>query len=164
ALGSCPFDDEGIITKTQRYLVDKGSIEGALWDLWSAAKRGIKPTGNGFRGSYRDLPEPGFSSLRVKNGLRDSSTLIGELEEGLIVDSVLGLGQSNIASGYFSCNVQLGFYVKEGEIQGRVKDVMISGNAYQALLNLKEISRNSRWIGGKILLPYLLVEPIEINA
>ncbi len=164
ALGSCPFDDEGIITKTQRYLVDKGSLEGALWDLWSAAKRGIKPTGNGFRGSYRDLPEPGFSSLRVKNGLRDSSTLIGELEEGLIVDSVLGLGQSNIASGYFSCNVQLGFYVKEGEIQGRVKDVMISGNAYQALLNLKEISRNSRWIGGKILLPYLLVEPIEINA
>jgi len=164
ALGSCPFDDEGIITKTQRYLVDKGSLEGALWDLWSAAKRGIKPTGNGFRGSYRDLPEPGFSSLRVKNGLRDSSTLIGELEEGLIVDSVLGLGQSNIASGYFSCNVQLGFYVKEGEIQGRVKDVMISGNAYQALLNLKEISRNSRWIGGRILLPYLLVEPIEINA
>lgn len=164
ALGSCPFDDEGIITKTQRYLVDKGSLEGALWDLWSAAKRGIKPTGNGFRGSYRDLPEPGFSSLRVKNGLRDSSTLIGELEEGLIVDSVLGLGQSNIASGYFSCNVQLGLYVKEGEIQGRVKDVMISGNAYQALLNLKEISRNSRWIGGKILLPYLLVEPIEINA
>ncbi|MBP9015653.1 MAG: TldD/PmbA family protein, partial [Candidatus Atribacteria bacterium] len=95
ALGSCPFDDEGIITKTQRYLVDKGSLEGALWDLWSAAKRGIKPTGNGFRGSYRDLPEPGSSSLRVKNGLRDSSTLIGELEEGLIVDSVLGLGQSN---------------------------------------------------------------------
>ncbi|MDI3542406.1 MAG: PmbA protein [Candidatus Atribacteria bacterium] len=164
ALGSCPFDDEGIITKDQRYLVDKGSLESALWDLWSAAKRGVKPTGNGFRSSYRDLPEPGFSSLRIKNGLRDNSTLIEELEEGLVVDSVLGLGQSNVASGYFSCNVQLGFYVKEGEIKGRVKDVMISGNAYQALLNLKEISRDSRWIGGRILLPYLLVEPIEVNG
>lgn len=163
ALGSCPFDDEGIMTRAQKYLINKGKVESAFWDLWSAAKKGIKPTGNGFRGSYRDLPEPGFSSLRVKNGLRDSSTLIGELEEGLIVDSVLGLGQSNVASGYFSCNVHLGFYVKGGEIQGRVKDVMISGNTYQALFNLKEISRDSRWIGGRILLPYLLVEPIEVN-
>ncbi|HPU08089.1 MAG TPA: TldD/PmbA family protein [Candidatus Atribacteria bacterium] len=163
ALGSCPFDDEGIMTKTQRYLINEGKIESALWDLWSAAKRGINPTGNGFRSSYRDLPEPGFSSLRVKKGLRGKSTLVGELEEGLVVDSVLGLGQSNIASGYFSCNVQLGFYVKGGEVQGRVKDVMISGNAYQALSNIKEISRDNCWIGGRILLPYLLVEPIEVN-
>ncbi len=163
ALGSCPFDDEGIMTKAQRSIIDRGRVESAFWDLWSAAKKGIKPTGNGFRSSYRDLPEPGFSSLRVKNGLRNSDTLIGELEEGLIVDSVLGLGQSNVASGYFSCNVQLGFYVKKGEIQGRVKDVMISGNAYPALFNLKEISRDSRWIGGRILLPYLLIEPVEVN-
>ncbi len=88
------------MTRAQKYLINKGKVESAFWDLWSAAKKGIKPTGNGFR-VYRDLPEPGFSSLRVKNGLRDSSTLIGELEEGLIVDSVLGLGQSNVALRLF---------------------------------------------------------------
>ncbi len=58
-----------------------------------------------------------------------------------------------LPSGYFSCNVHLGFYVKGGEIQGRVKDVMISGNTYQALFNLKEISRDSRWIGVESCFP-----------
>ena len=107
-----------------------------------------------------------FLALRVKKrfatlGEEHFGGRIGRGLEWWIV--FLGLGQSNIASGYFSCNVQLGFYVKGGEVQGRVKDVMISGNAYQALSNIKEISRDNCWIGGRILLPYLLVEPIEVN-
>lgn len=164
ALGSCPFDDEGILTPEERVLVESGKVEDGFWDLWSAARTGRKTTASGFRRSPWDMPEPGFSVLKVKNGLRDRETLVEELEEGLVVDSLLGLGQSNIASGFFSCGVQLGFYVKGGEIQGRVKNVMISGNAYEALKNIRELSRDCRWVQGSILAPYILVEPIQVNA
>ncbi|MEN3185412.1 MAG: TldD/PmbA family protein [Atribacterota bacterium] len=164
SMGTCPFDDEGVVTQKEKYIIDNGKLENGFFDLWSAARLKKTPCGNGFRVSYQDLPEPGFGTLRVKNGLRDRETLVEELEEGLIVDSVLGLGQSNIASGSFSCGVQLGFYVKGGEIQGRVKDVMISGNVYRALQDIKELSRDDRWVYGKMRLPYILVEPIEIEA
>jgi PmbA protein len=163
-LGSCPFDDEGVVTQKEQFIVENGKLENGFFDLWSAARLGRVPGGHGFRASYHELPEPGFGALRVKNGLRDRETLVEELEEGLIVDSVLGLGQSNVASGAFSCGIQLGFYVKGGEIQGRVKDVMVSGNVYHALQNIKELSRDDRWIYGKMLLPYILVEPLEIET
>lgn len=164
ALGSCPFDDEGILTPGERVLVEKGRLEDGFWDLWSASKARRKTTASGFRRSPWDLPEPGFSVLKVRNGLRDRETLVEEIEEGLVVDSLLGLGQSNVASGAFSCGVQLGFYVKGGEIQGRVKNVMISGNAYDALKNIKEISRDFQWVQGNMLVPYVLVEPIQVDA
>ncbi|MGQ9473250.1 MAG: TldD/PmbA family protein, partial [Candidatus Caldatribacteriaceae bacterium] len=164
SLGSCPFDDEGIVTPTERVVIESGRLERGFFDLWSAIRMKQMPGGNGFRASYQDLPEPGFAALRIKNGLRDRETLVEELEEGLVVDSVLGLGQSNVASGSFSCGVQLGFYVQGGEIRGRVKDVMLNGNVYQALKNVKEISRDDRWVYGKMLLPYILVEPLQIEA
>lgn len=164
ALGACPFDDEGILTPEERVLVDRGKVEDGFWDLWSAAKARRKTTANGFRRSSGDLPEPAFSVLKVRSGLRDRETLVEEIEEGLVVDSLLGLGQSNIASGAFSCGVQLGFYVKGGEIQGRVKNVMVSGNAYDALKNVKEISRDAQWVQGNMLVPYILVEPLQVNA
>ncbi|MEN3202401.1 MAG: TldD/PmbA family protein [Atribacterota bacterium] len=164
ALGSCPFDDEGILTPGERVLVEKGKVEDGFWDLWSASKARRKTTASGFRRSPLDLPEPSFSVLKVSSGLRDRETLVEEIEEGLVVDSLLGLGQSNVASGVFSCGVQLGFYVKGGEIQGRVKNVMISGNAYDVLKNIKEVSRDSQWVQGSMLIPYTLVEPIQVNA
>jgi len=161
---ACPFDDEGIPTSQERSVIQDGKLEGYFLDLWSAARLGTSPSANGYRASFRSTPEPASAPLVVKNGLRDRETLVEEMEEGLIVDSVLGLGQSNIAAGVFSCNVQLGFWVKDGSIQGRVKDVMISGNAYQALREIREISRDNRWVWGKMLLPYMVVEPVSISS
>lgn len=163
-LGSCPFDDEGITTVRERELIVTGEVKSAFWDLFSAFLEGVEPSGNGFRQSYRALPYPELSCIKIKGGLRNQETLIEELERGLIVDSVLGLGQSNISSGHFSCNLNLGFYVEDGEIKGRVKNVMISGNAFEALKNIQEVSRDSRWIYGRWFLPWMVVEPIRVDA
>ncbi len=161
---ACPFDDEGVPTTSERNIIQEGKLEGYFLDLWSAARLGTASTANGYRASFRSTPEPVPAPLVVKNGLRDRETLVEEMEEGLIVDSVLGLGQSNIAAGVFSCNVQLGFWVKGGNIQGRVKDVMISGNAYQALRDIREISRDNRWVWGRMLFPYVLVNHVNLSS
>jgi len=163
-LGSCPFDDEGIMTVRKRELIVAGEVKSAFWDLFSAFLEGVEPSGNGFRQSYRTLPYPELSCVKIKGGLRSQETLIEELEKGLIVDSVLGLGQSNVSAGHFSCNVNLGFCVEDGEIRGRVKNVMISGNAFEALRNIQEVSRDARWVYGRWLLPWMVVEPIRADA
>ncbi|HSV30723.1 MAG TPA: TldD/PmbA family protein [Atribacteraceae bacterium] len=164
SLGSAPFDDEGVETIPERKIIEEGKLESYFLDLWAAEKGGFPASSGGYRHSYRELPEPGFGSLMLECGLRDRETLIEEMERGLIVDSVLGLGQSNVAGGHFSCNVQLGFLVEGGIVQGRVKDLMISGNVYQVLQGVREISRDNRWIHGRMLLPCMLVEPVQVDS
>ena len=45
----------------------------------------------------------------------------------------LGLGQGNPINGEFSVNLFLGYKIENGKLVGRVKDVMLAGNAFDAL-------------------------------
>jgi PmbA protein len=62
------------------------------------------------------------------------------------VHQFLGLGQGNPINGEFSINVGLGYKIENGEIAGRVKDVMLAGNAYDALKNITALSREREWV------------------
>ncbi|MGC8777960.1 MAG: metallopeptidase TldD-related protein, partial [Candidatus Caldatribacteriaceae bacterium] len=44
-LGSCPFDDEGIVTQKERFIVENGRLENGFFDLWSAARLKQVPGG-----------------------------------------------------------------------------------------------------------------------
>jgi len=46
--------------------------------------------------------------------------------------------------GDFSGNVLLGFKIEKGEIVGRVKDTMISGNVYQLLKDITAIGSDGQ--------------------
>jgi len=50
--------------------------------------------------------------------------------------------------GDFSGNVLLGFKIEKGEIVGRIKDTMISGNVYQLLKNISAIGSDNKWVNG----------------
>jgi len=62
---------------------------------------------------------------------------------------VPGPGQGNPINGEFSANVFLGYKIEDGEIVGRVKDVMLAGNAYDALKDIVAISREQERMGGR---------------
>ncbi|NLF59551.1 MAG: TldD/PmbA family protein, partial [Lentisphaerae bacterium] len=47
--------------------------------------------------------------------------------------SLLGFGQSNIINGDFSANLALGYLIENGEIVGRLKNVMLAGNILDLL-------------------------------
>jgi PmbA protein len=51
------------------------------------------------------------------------------------------LGQGNPINGEFSVNVFLGYKIQNGKVAGRVKDVMLAGNAYTALKDITAISQ-----------------------
>jgi PmbA protein len=87
--------------------------------------------------------------------------LIAVLDDGLIVDQMLGGGGS--ISGDFSINVDLGYRVKKGQIAGRVKDTMVAGNIYTALKQLVALGSDAEW-NGSCYTPSLIVEGLSTTG
>lgn len=158
--GSSSHDDEGV-PRRRNVLIDRGHLTGFIYDLKTATLAEAEATGNGERGLFSP-PSPSFSNLVVANGPTPVDAIISGIDEGLLVETPLGLGQGNVISGAFSNNLSLAFKIKNGEIVGRVKDVSVAGNIYQDLQDIEAISRESEWVYGGIRLPYILVPDLNV--
>jgi PmbA protein len=161
-VGSYPFDDEGM--SGQRLpLVTNGIVTSFLYDLQTAALAGRHSTGNGRRAGGA-FPSPAISSLVVVKGDVPFQAMVKGMEEGLIVEEVIGAEQGNILGGDFGGNVLLGYKVEKGEIVGRVKDTMIAGNVYQVLKELRGIGQETRWVGGILQTPPLYCSSVSVTT
>ncbi len=165
---SSAFDDEGT-TSSRTPLVSQGTIEGFTYDLWTAALAKAASTGNGYKGGlmggggFRTPPSIGISNVLVAAGDKSEEEIISSIEEGLLVESLLGLGQGNIASGEFSNNVAVAFKIEDGKIVGRVKNTMISGNSYTLLKDkLIALGRNPMWVLGAVNTPAIAVDGVSV--
>jgi PmbA protein len=157
---SCPFDDEGTPTQPLSFLRD-GTLQLFYTDRATGKLLGGSTTGNGFRPGLGSYPTPGLFNLLVKPGQRSLSELIAGLEDGLVVDQMLGGGGG--ISGDFSINVDLGYRIHRGEIMGRVKDTMVAGNVYTALKNLVALGSDADW-NGSYFTPSLIVEGLSVTS
>ncbi len=159
---ACPFDDEG--TPTQRkVLIAQGTLMGFYWDRRWAARAGVTSTGNGFRGGL-SRPSPNLANLCIVPGNTPTSDLIASMDEGIIVDQVLGAGQSNQLAGEFSVNLDLGYKVEKGQIVGRVKNTMVAGSIFEAFKNLVDLGSDPQWVGGSAYLPSLLFQQLGVAS
>jgi len=145
-------------------LVKKGEIKNFYYDLQTAGIAGVESTGNGLRTGLQSEPVPSISNLVMKEGKVSFKEMIKDISEGIIIDQVLGLGQGNIISGAFSNNVQLGYKIEKGKIVGRVKDVMIAGNAIEELKNIAALGDKSKWISGKYKFPHIYLKSLSVSA
>ncbi|MGB5714826.1 MAG: TldD/PmbA family protein [Waterburya sp.] len=154
----CPFDDEGMPTQKLN-LITNGVLNQFYCDRTIARQLNLKPTGNGFRPGLVSYPSPSLVNLIVAPGDDSFTALITKLDNGIIVDQMLGVGAD--ISGDFSLNVDLGYKVKHGKITGRVKDTAIAGNIYQVLKQIMAIGNDSTW-NGSCNTPSLLVDGISV--
>jgi PmbA protein len=160
--GSAPYDDEGI-SHRRRVLVDRGVLKGFFYDLKTAAQAGVEPTGNGSRGLFSP-PAPSPTNLILQAGETPVADMIASVDQGLLVENVLGLGQGNIVSGAFSNTLGLAFKIEKGQIVGRVKDVSIAGNIYDLLQDVAAVSRETEWVNFAYSLPYVLLPDMNVVA
>jgi len=160
---SAPYDDEGIAMQ-RLPLIEKGVLKNYYYDLQSAAEAGEETTGNGMRSGFHSSPSPGVSNLIVTEGKTSFEEMIKDIKEGIIIDQVLGLGQGNVLSGAFSNNVQLGFKIKNGKVAGRIKNVMISGNAFDVLKDIVAVGSEARWVSGQYCFPHLYVKSLSVST
>lgn len=156
-----PFDDEGIKTE-KRYILENGVLKTFLLDLKTAAKLKEKPTGHAKR-SYDSPPLPSPSNIIIEGGDRSLEEIISSLDYGLLIYSDIGGGQSNLLAGDFSLNVGLGLVIENGEIKGRAKDTMISGNFYNSFNEEIEFSKE-REVFHNLLIPYMVLKGVRITS
>ncbi|MGB9561978.1 MAG: metallopeptidase TldD-related protein, partial [bacterium] len=160
--GTTPFDGEGF-QKQPITIIDKGVIKNYLLDIVTAKKLGMKPNGSSSRGIFSP-PAPSISNIIVGNGDTNLKELLKYFPKAILVDGLLGIGQGNVLSGAFSNPVALAFFVENGEIVGRVKNLAIAGNIYECLKNITAISEEREWKGGVYLLPHILLDNLSITG
>jgi len=126
ALGSSPFDGEGVVTK-RRELVQSGVLQGYVLSSYSARRLGMPTTGNA----------GGVHNLLVRPTAGPLEELIKGCEQGFVVGELLGQGV-DIVSGDYSRGAA-GFWVERGEIVHPVNEVTIAGNLRDLLQNIRAI-------------------------
>jgi PmbA protein len=167
---SRPVDDEGVASRPTA-LVERGVVLGFVYDLETAARAGVASTGHGRRGVF-GKPRLAFSNLVVAGpagGRGDGAGppaplgggLLAGLDDALVVDDLIGVGQGNVIGGAFSHPVGLAYRVRRGEIVGRVKDAAVAGNAYELLRVLGGVGADGRWLGSRWS-PSLLLDGVSV--
>lgn len=157
---SCPFDDEGSPTQPITF-VKEGALQLFYTDRTIGRALSSGTTGNGFRPGLGSYPTPGLFNLIVEPGFKPLESLLETIEDGIIVDQMLGGGAG--ISGEFSINVDLGYRVRRGEVVGRVKDTMVAGNVYTALRNLIELGGDAEW-NGSCYTPSVVVGGLSVTG
>ena len=156
------FDAEGTNSQINK-LVEEGKFISGLFDLKSSSEYGCKPNGCAGR-SLGSNTFPSTSNLIMNEGDIGIKKMIDQIDEGILVDHLLGAGQGNELSGDFSANISLGYKIEKGKIVGRVKNTMISGNSFKALGNVDYISNEKENVYGSMSLPYLQTKNVEISS
>lgn len=151
ATGAAAMDDDGVPTR-RLTLFDHGVLRNYIYDLDSAGLAGAAPTGNRRCQPYR---------IEVTPGEIDSQAILANIDDGIYIRGLLGFGQSNVMNGDFSCNVSLGFRIEKGEITGRLKNTMISGNVYDLLSHGVSLSRDR---DERIGVPYARIEGVSVSG
>jgi PmbA protein len=116
AMGSAPFDDEGVVTR-DRELIDDGVLTGYILSSYSARKLGLQTTGNA-GGSHNLLVAP-----TLQGGM---PALLAKLDTGLLLTELMGQGVNTVTGDY--SRGAAGFWVEKGEIQYPVAEITIAGN------------------------------------
>ncbi|MCX7820498.1 MAG: TldD/PmbA family protein [Brevinematales bacterium] len=159
-MDSYPFDDEGVVPK-KLSIIENGVFKNFIFDLFTADRMKQQSTGHGRR-SVATLPSPSFSNMFIEKGKNSLKEMIGGIDKGLLVYEFLGEGMSNTLAGDFSVNIESGFLIESGEIKGRVKDVMMSGNAFEVLNNIRMIE-NEIHKHGSLYAPHILIDNISVT-
>ena len=144
-LGSSGSDGEGVPTG-RTGLIEKGILEGYLYDMYTAQKENRKSTGNAVR-SYHSIPGIGSTNFILSPGRYSREDVIGETKKGLLVTDVIGAHTANVTSGDFAVELDNTFLVENGVVKNCIKKGILTGNIFNLLKNIDLIANNSRQMG-----------------
>ena len=135
ALGSAPFDNEGVATR-DRDLVRDGVLESYVLSSYSARRLGLQTTGNA----------GGLHNLVVSHGDATFDELIREMGTGFVVNELMGQGVNGVTGDY--SRGASGFWVENGEIAYPVTELTIAGNLKKMYRDIVAIGKDVDDRGG----------------
>jgi PmbA protein len=124
ALGSKPFDGEGVATR-RTVVVDRGVLTSYLFDAYSARKLGGHSTGNAAR-SVGAAPQVAPTNFFLQPGMASPKEIIASVKSGLYVTELIGFGV-NPTTGDYSRGA-VGLWIDNGELAYPVEEITIAGH------------------------------------
>lgn len=148
ALGSSPFDGEGVPTRNNVW-VDKGKLCQYVLSSYPARRMGLKTTAN----------SGGVFNLTIDPTAGDLNDVLKKMDKGLLVTELMGQGV-NVLTGDYSRGAS-GFWVENGEIQYPVEEITIAGNLRDMFLGIAavgtDINPNMATRCGSVLIEQMMV-------
>lgn len=158
------FDGEGVATY-KKNVIEGGTLKTLLHNLSTAAKAGVKSTGNGQKASYASNVGVGPFTfyLQPVEGTREE--FLTAADNGVCIKEVSGLhAGANPITGDFSLLAE-GFRFEKGKKVKPVKNITVSGNFFEVLKQIEKVGTDLEFIravGGKCGSPSVLLRNMTI--
>jgi PmbA protein len=123
ALGSRPFDGEGLATR-RTVLVGEGTLQSYLLDTYSARKLGMTSTHHASRDGAG--VSVGTSNLMLLPGTATPDELIASVTQGLYITELIGFGVNGVTGDY--SRGAAGLWIEDGRLAFPVEEVTVAGN------------------------------------
>jgi PmbA protein len=123
ALGSRPFDGEGLATR-RTVLVGEGKLESYLLDTYSARKLGLASTHHASRDGAG--VSVGTTNLMLQAGPTPPAELIRSVKNGFYVTELIGFGVNGVTGDY--SRGAAGLWIEDGQLTYPVEEVTVAGN------------------------------------
>jgi len=160
SLFSSSFDAEGVATQNKA-VIENGVLKTLLYNTKSAAKDGVKSTGNAEKPGFGGAIGTSCTNFYLAPGEASPDELITTAENGVLITSLAGLHSgANPVSGDFSFSAD-GFLIENGKKARPVEQITVAGNFFEVLKNIIAVGNDlhfSRNIGA----PSVLVGGLKI--
>ena len=123
ALGSRPFDGEGLATR-RTLLVENGVLRSYLLDTYTARRLGMVSTHHAVRDGAG--VSVSTTNLMLQPGKTDPRDLIRSVKNGLYVTELIGFGVNGVTGDY--SRGAAGIWIENGELAYPVQEVTVAGN------------------------------------
>ncbi|MDR4508342.1 MAG: TldD/PmbA family protein [Candidatus Brocadiaceae bacterium] len=138
------YDSEG--TPTQKtYLIRNGVLVNRLHSRETAAKMHELPTGNARAISYTCEPIVRMTNTYMEPHTYSFEKMLSEVDNGIYAIGALG-GQTNMEM--FTFSAEEAYMIRNGKIQEKVRDVVLTGNVFETLMNIDAIGNDLNIYGG----------------
>ncbi len=162
SLGASAIDGEGLACRRVP-LVSAGVLDGFLHDSRSARGLGVVSTGSALR-SVRGTPSPGFRSLNVAPGEGSLESLIGGIDDGLLVCSLQGLHSGvNAVSGDLSVGVE-GVRIRNGELADPIREATLAGAIPRMLLDIVSVGADLERQPSGAFVPSVVLDGLALGG
>ena len=139
--GSYFYDDEGTPSTTTQLIKD-GILVGRLHSRETAGKLEEAPTGNARCLNYHFNPIVRMTNTWIQRGKTPVADLFSDIKSGVYARNWLG-GMTN--GEMFTFSAGEAWMIRNGKIAEPVRDVTLSGNAFQTLADIEAIGDDFYW-------------------
>jgi TldD protein len=134
-LGTHRYDYEGVPTR-KNYLIKDGILVGRLHSRETAAKMNEPVTGNARAVFFQHPPLVRMTNTYLDAGKAQFGDMIKDIKLGVYALNMIG-GQT--AMEMFTFSAAYGYMIRDGEVAELVRDVVLTGNVFETLMNIDMI-------------------------